>query len=175
MAETSGRNVFLDGRQLTSRETAHFDAASKAAASVRRLRSQLAVNYHEPDSDDIGPLAFYKKGEPSRPYNETDYLLWLVGNRVVLETFNGVQGQDGKGWFRSVTDFDAVTGEYVLIRNTEKGESVISSNVFTEVHDRTNMPGVYIQQLAENLAAVALANPEFPAKRADRPVQIHFK
>jgi hypothetical protein len=166
MAKTPERIVSLDGRQLAEGEARQLDLAGDATATIRRTQRILPADYGEPDSD-AWPIAFC--GEGDRPYEERDYLLWLLGSRVVLETFNGIQGVDGQGWFRSLTDYDVETGEFVLFRSTEKGELMKQGDVWKELDN-----AVYIQQLAKNLATVSLAYGEFPGKPADWPVQIHF-
>lgn len=158
----SHRTVVLNGRELSATEVSHLDSARESARWVRIQRDALERHYDKPDSEETGaepsgvwPMAFHYEG--SRPSAEKYSLVWLIGNRVVLEEFSPVQGKRGEGWFRYLLDYDTETGD--LVRSMESNEGLtptIRTNPLLEVEGESNVPGVYLRQLEDALSVIAL-------------------
>ena len=161
-------------RRLTENEARNLDNASRASSAVWRASERLAGQYGEPGGN-VWPVAFFQVGdEAAQPRRETDSLVWLIGNRVVLEEFSTNPDATDTNWSHRVTDYDYTTGEMVLLGDTERGEHAYRGNALEEVEDFTNIPGVFIRQLEDRLGYLAFAR-EFDGEPTTWPVRVEFE
>lgn len=169
--------VSLNGRRLSDTEIGQLDSAREAARWVGVERDALQRRYDQPDSEapdaepsGVWPIAFHY--ENSTPSAEKYSLVWLIGNRVVLEEFSPVQGKGGNGWFRYLLDYDTETGDLVRWMESDEGATpAIRTNPLLEVEEESNVPGVYLRQLENSLSVIALSMHEaFPD--APKPIAI---
>lgn len=153
--------VSLNGRRLSDVEIENFDMARESARQLKFQREALIIRGGQPDSEaaethpsGAWPMAFHREGY--RPSAEKYSLVWLIGNRVVLEEFSPAQGIDGRGWFRGLIDYDTETGELVrYVESDTTSLSRLATNPLEEV-STSNAPGVYLRYLEDALSEIAL-------------------